>query len=107
MKTISLEVNEDVAEKLLAMDSNKRSLFLKFFTDMAEKGNWKDLFIKTAEQAEKRGLKEQELNKLMETLQTVLADRRTLDEIIHDAQDQAAKNGLTQEKLDEILKDLK
>ncbi len=65
MKTISLEVNEDVAEKLLAMDSNKRSLFLKFFTDLAEKGNWKDLFIKTAEQAEKQGLNEEKLKELL------------------------------------------
>ena len=65
MKTITLEVNEDVAEKLLAMDSNKRSLFLKFFTDRVEKGNWKDLFIKTAKLAEKQGLNEEKLKELL------------------------------------------
>ena len=48
-----------------------------------------------------------DINRLMKTVQIVLADRRSLEEVIRDAQEQAKKNGLTQEKLDEILRELK
>lgn len=58
MKTISFEVSEDVAEKLLAMDNEKRQLALKFITDIDKKTSWKELFIKTSDQAKKQGLTE-------------------------------------------------
>lgn len=52
-------------------------------------------------------MSQSDINRLMKTVQTVLADRRSLEEVIRDAQEQAKKNGLTQEKLDEILRELK
>lgn len=66
MKTISLEVSEEVAEKLLAMDKEKRQLALKFITDLDKKTNWKELFIKTSNQAEKQGLTEKKLKHLLD-----------------------------------------
>ena len=65
MKTISLELNEEVAERLLAMDDLKRSLMLKLITDMDVQTRWKELFIRTAENAEKLGLTEEKLQELL------------------------------------------
>ncbi len=65
MKTISLELNEEVAERLLAMDDLKRSMMLKLITDMDIQTSWKELFIKTAENAEKQGLTEEKLQELL------------------------------------------
>jgi hypothetical protein len=65
MKTITLELSEDVANRLLAMDDQKRSLMLKFITSMEARGQWKELFIKTAEQAAKQGLTEDILKDLL------------------------------------------
>ena len=63
MKTISLELNDEVAERLLAMDNLKRSIMLKLITDPDI--SWKELFIKTAENAEKQGLTEEKLHELL------------------------------------------
>ena len=65
MKTISLELSEEVAERLLAMDNLKRSIMLKFITDPEIQTSWKELFIKTAENAEKQGLTEEKLQELL------------------------------------------
>ena len=65
MKTISLEVSEEVAEKLMAMDKDKRQLALKFITDIDKKTSWKELFIKTSDQAKKQGLTEKKLKDLL------------------------------------------
>jgi hypothetical protein len=65
MKTISLKLAEDVADKLLSMDDSKRSLILKFITDMDDRKSWKDLFNKTSEQAKKQGLTEEKLDQLL------------------------------------------
>ncbi len=65
MKTISLKLNEEVADKLLSMDDKKRSLILKFITDTDNQNSWKELFIRTAEQAEKQGLTEEKLRDLL------------------------------------------
>ncbi len=65
MKTISLQLNEEVADRLLSMDDTKRSLILQFITDMDDKISWKELFVRTAEQAEKQGLTEAKLRDLL------------------------------------------
>ena len=51
-------------------------------------------------------MSQQEIDDVMAMLQRVLDDKRTLEEIIHDAQTQAKKKGLTKEKLDDILREL-
>jgi hypothetical protein len=65
MKTITIDVSDSVAERLLAMDNVKRSLMLKLITDVDIQNSWKELFIKTAENAEKQGLTEEQLQELL------------------------------------------
>lgn len=65
MKTITLQVSDPVAERLLAMDDLKRSFMLKLITDLDVQKNWKELFIKTADNAEKLGLTEEKLKELL------------------------------------------
>jgi hypothetical protein len=65
MKTITLEVSDRVAERLLAMDDLKRAFILKLVTDIDVQKSWKELFIKTAENAEKQGLTEEKLRELL------------------------------------------
>jgi hypothetical protein len=62
---ISLDLNEEVAERLLAMDELKRSFLLKLITDVDVQSSWKELFIRTAENAEKLGLTEEKLQELL------------------------------------------
>lgn len=42
---------------------------------------------------------------ISETLDRLLSNRRSLEEIMKEASEQARKNGLTPEKLEELLKD--
>jgi hypothetical protein len=53
-----------VAERLLAMGDLKRSMMLKLITDVDVQASWKELFIKTAENAAKQGLTEEKLQEL-------------------------------------------
>lgn len=65
MKTITIELNDEVADKILAMDNAKRLLAFKFITDLEKKSDWKKLFAKTAEQAERQGLTDEKLSELL------------------------------------------
>lgn len=65
MKTITIELNDEVADRFLSMDKAKRLLALKFITDLEGVNDWKKVFIKTAEQAKVQGLTEENLNDLL------------------------------------------
>ena len=65
MKTITIELNDDVADRFLSMDKAKRLLAMKFITDLEKHSSWKELFLKTAEQAEKQGMTEEKLQDLL------------------------------------------
>ncbi len=65
MKTITIELNDEVADKILSMDNAKRLLAFKFVTDLEKKNDWKRLFLKTAENAEKLGLTDEKLKDLL------------------------------------------
>jgi hypothetical protein len=62
---ISLDLNDEVAERLLAMYELKRSFMLKLITDVEVQMNWKDIFIRTAENAANLGLTEEKLQELL------------------------------------------
>lgn len=65
MKTVSIEVSDEVADGLVKMDRQKRNLLLKFVTDMEKDLDWRNVFAKTAEQAKKQGLTDDKLEKLL------------------------------------------
>ncbi len=65
MKTITIELNDEVADRFLSMDKAKRLLAMKFITDLEKQSNWKELFLKTASQAEKQGMTEARLKDLL------------------------------------------
>jgi predicted metal-dependent phosphotriesterase family hydrolase len=117
MKTISLQLPDDIADKLLSVEDNKRALIFKFIIEMVEGNNWKDLFNKTSDQAKRQGLTEEKLDELLSKEEMVrdmrgqtknkdLAKNRSLSEIMTDASEQAKRNGLTEEILDQILKEI-
>ena len=60
MKTVLLELEDDIADWLLSMDTEKRSLFLKLMNELEKESDWKKVFIKTSDQAEKQGLNNEE-----------------------------------------------
>ncbi len=61
MRKISFEINDDLAEWLLAMDEAKRSLIFKLMNSIQKSSDWQKVFEKTSDQAEKLGLTEKEL----------------------------------------------
>jgi len=65
MKTISIELNDDIADWLIRMDNQKRNSLLKILNTLEKETDWKKIFAKTAEQAAKQGLTEEQLNKLL------------------------------------------
>jgi hypothetical protein len=60
MKTVLLELEDDIADWLLSMDNVKRSLFLKLMNELEKESDCKKVFIKTSDQAEKQGLNNEE-----------------------------------------------
>ncbi len=56
-----------------------------------------------AEKMERMSINEK--NALSETIARVVTNRKSLEEIMHEASEQARKNGLTPEILEELLKD--
>ncbi|MBY0436417.1 MAG: hypothetical protein K2U26_20165 [Cyclobacteriaceae bacterium] len=66
MKTITVELNDEVADRILAMDKAKQLLAFKFVSDLEKQEDWKTIFAKTAEQAKKQGLTDEKLNELLE-----------------------------------------
>ncbi len=65
MKTVSIELNDDLADWLVKMDSQKRNVLLRFLNNLEKETDWKKTFAKTAEQAAKQGLTEEKLNELL------------------------------------------
>jgi orotidine-5'-phosphate decarboxylase len=65
MKTITVELNDEDADLILAMDKAKQSLAFKFVSNLEKREDWKTVFTETAEQAKKQGLTEEKLNELL------------------------------------------
>ena len=66
MKTVSIEVSDEIADRLLKMDGQKRNLLFKFIADLEKDVDWRKVFTTTAEQAKEQGLTEEGLDKLLE-----------------------------------------
>jgi len=66
MKTITIELNDEVANRILAMDKAKQLLVFKFVSDIEMRDDWKEVFLKTSEQAKKQGLTAEKLNELLD-----------------------------------------
>ncbi len=61
MKTINLQLNEEITEKHLSINSTKQSLMLKPHYRHGYPNKLERTFLKTARNAEKLGLKEEKL----------------------------------------------
>lgn len=65
MKTVSFELNDEIADWLMAMNAQKRALMLKFMVNIEKGSDWKKVFTKTSDQAEKQGLTTEELDNIL------------------------------------------
>ncbi|MBY0434743.1 MAG: hypothetical protein K2U26_11590 [Cyclobacteriaceae bacterium] len=66
MKTITLEVSDELADKFNTIEKNKREIMLRLLVDrMTDSSSLSDLLAFSAKQAEKQGMNDELLKKLL------------------------------------------
>ena len=66
MKTITLEVSDELADRFNTIEKNKREVMLRLLVDrMTDSSSLSDLLAFSATQAEQQGMKDELLKKLL------------------------------------------